>query len=105
MFNVLKDWEFLGLDTKTLEIARSNQSFSASYFDDKDRHEQLSAFCREFFKKDVRVNIVTQNRPQSKKKKISGSKPRHRPESAGHSDLPGPVQDIIQVFQGEIKKD
>ena len=105
MFNVLKDCKFLGLDTKTIEIARSHQSFSASYFDDKDRHEQLSAFCREFFKNDIRINIVTGNRPDSKKKRISGKKQRHPSEIAGQSDLPGPVQDVIQMFQGKLKKD
>ena len=105
MFNVLKDCEFLGLNSKTIEIAKSHQSFSASYFDDKDRYEQLSAFCREFFKKDIRINIVTQKRPDSKKRKMSSTKPRHTHENEGHSDLPGPVQDILHLFQGEIKKD
>ena len=32
MFNVLKDWEFRDLSTKTLEIAKSDQAFSASFF-------------------------------------------------------------------------
>jgi DNA polymerase-3 subunit gamma/tau len=62
MFNVLKDWEFRDLTTKTLEIAKSNQSFSSSFFDDKDRYAQLSSFCRYFFKRELRINIVSGNR-------------------------------------------
>jgi DNA polymerase-3 subunit gamma/tau len=104
MFNVLKDWEFRDLTTKTLEIAKSNQSFSSSFFDDKDRYAQLSSFCRDFFKRELRINIVTGNRQVSEKKPISNEKQHQASGTEKHSDLPQPVQDILHTFQGEIIK-
>ena len=104
MFNVLKDWEFRDLTTKTLEIAKSNQSFSSSFFDDKDRYAQLSSFCRDFFKRELRINIVTGNRQVSEKKPISNEKQHQASGTEKHSGLPQPVQDILHTFQGEIIK-
>ena len=105
MFNVLKEWEFQGLTTETLEIAKGNQSFSSSYFDDKDRYAQLSSFCRDFLKRDIRKNIVSGNRQISKKKPSSDETQHQASETEKRSGLPQPVQDIIHTFQGEIIKE
>lgn len=102
MFNVLKGWEFVNLTEKTLEIARGGQSFSASYFDDKDRYEHLSSYCRDFFQRDIRLKILANNNSVS---------PKDRAPKIGHQeiettkkeDLPQPVQDILNMFQGEIQ--
>ncbi|MBW1901339.1 MAG: DNA polymerase III subunit gamma/tau [Deltaproteobacteria bacterium] len=103
MFNVLKDWELLDLAGETLEIAKGNQSFSASYFDDKDRYEQLSSFCRDFFQRDIRIKILSSNNRVPKKKPTPKVTPAEA-DVAGNTDLPSPVRDILNVFQGEIKK-
>jgi DNA polymerase-3 subunit gamma/tau len=103
MFNVLKDWEFLDLAGETLEIAKGNQSFSASYFDDKDRYEQLSSFCRDFFHRDIRIKILSSNNRVPKKKPTPKVTPAET-DVAENTDLPSPVRDILNVFQGEIKK-
>ena len=103
MFNVLKDWEFLNLAEETLEIAKGNQSFSASFFDDKDRYEQLSSFCRDFFHRDIRIKILSSNNRVPKKKPTPKVTPAEA-DVAGNTDLPSPVRDILNVFQGEIKK-
>ncbi len=102
MFNVLKDWEFLNLTGDTLEIGKASQSFSASYFDDKDRYEQLTSFCRDFFQRDIRIKIAAGNNPVPQKKAPSTEGPETGP--AINPDLPQPVQDIMHMFQGEIKK-
>ena len=103
MFNVLKDWEFLNLAEETLEIAKGNQSFSASFFDDKDRYEQLSSFCRDFFHRDIRIKILSSNNRVPKTKPTPKVTPAEA-DVAGNTDLPSPVRDILNVFQGEIKK-
>ncbi|SPD76079.1 DNA polymerase III, subunit gamma and tau [uncultured Desulfobacterium sp.] len=102
IYNVLKDWEFLNLSDGTLEIARASQAFSSAYFDDKDRFEQLASFCREFFQKDILVKIVKNNQtaPQKgrpSKKEVSGDK---IPKNA---DLPRHVQEVLKMFEGDIK--
>jgi len=103
MFNVLKDWEFLNLAEKTLEIAKGDQSFSSSFFDDKDRYEQLSFFCRDFFQRDIRIKILSgKNRVPRKKPAPKVTHPET--DVAGNTDLTSPVRDILNMFHGEIKK-
>ncbi len=90
--NILRDWHLVELTDKTLEIASGNQSFSSSYFDNPERYEQLAGYCREFFGRNIRPKIVVKKRPQ----------PHRRPSSKKDSDLPPPIQDILDIFQGEI---
>ena len=101
MFNILKDWKFLSLNEKVLEISKSNQSFSSKYFDDQDRYDQISDYCREFFKSDIKIKIVVNNQPHSE----TGRGPVKKEQDLGHNtdkNLPPPVQDILQVFQGKL---
>ena len=102
IYNVLKNWGFLNLTDGTLEIAKATQAFSSGYFDDKDRYGQLVSLCREFFQKEIRVKIVANSRPlppnnQPSKKESPGT------ETQRHPDLPRPVQEVLSMFNGEIK--
>jgi DNA polymerase-3 subunit gamma/tau len=103
MANVLKEWRFVRLRGKTLEIARGGNPFSSSYLDEPERLDKFIDYCREFFDRDLIIKII-----DSKKKdeitKVPDRKEAHH-EQKGHSDLPQPVQDILQVFQGEIKEE
>lgn len=92
--NILKDWELVKLTDKTLEIASGKQSFSSSYFDDPERYERLAKYCREFFHKDIRPRIIAKNRPQ----------PLAKVSFDRSLDPPPPIQDILDIFQGEIKE-
>ncbi|MBW2615713.1 MAG: DNA polymerase III subunit gamma/tau [Deltaproteobacteria bacterium] len=92
-YNILKDWQLIKLTEKIIEIARSSQSFSSTYFDDPERYKLLEDYCRDFFKTDIRVKIVNNN--QTKPLKSSASQ-------AKHPELPPPVQEIVHMFQGEI---
>jgi DNA polymerase-3 subunit gamma/tau len=94
MTSILRGWQLEKLSDKTLEIAAESRSFSSSFFDDPERYDQLTKFCQEFFKKDIRPKIVIKGRSQTPKKKQSNK----------HADLPPPIQDILKVFQGEIKE-
>ena len=102
MFNILKDWQVLRLTEEEFEITKGNQSFSSSFFDDQERYDQLSGYCRDFFKRNIKIKIVSNNTSPALKKKSSRTE-RKRPGAAKYSDIPPPVQDILQVFQGEIK--
>jgi len=94
--NILKDWQLEKLTDKTIEIASGNQSFSSSYFDDPERYDQLVKYCREFFKRDIRPKIIVKRRQQPQDKPSPGRE--------SDSDLSPPIQDILDVFQGEIKE-
>jgi hypothetical protein len=101
MASVLREWEFLGSLGDTIEIRRGKSSFSATYLDDPERLDKFLQSCSRFFGRPIQIKIVDgsafgeENRAEIEK----------RPElKASELDaIPKPVQDILDVFQGEIK--
>jgi DNA polymerase-3 subunit gamma/tau len=103
MANVLRDWHFVGVNGDTLEIASGDNAFSSSYFDDSERLDKFTRLCRDFFQKDYHIKVV--NRPVDTKVPEKPSKEKKdEPEKKRHSDLHPSVQDVLQIFQGEIKE-
>ncbi len=102
MFSMLKDWELIELTDKTVEISKDKRSFSSTYFDDKERYNLLSGYCREFFQREIRVIIVDNNQilPDEKMPPERGN-----PGELKQKDFPQPVQDIINIFEGEIREE
>jgi DNA polymerase-3 subunit gamma/tau len=96
MYNVLKEWEFLDLAGETLKIGRGSQAFSSSYFDDKERLDQLAGYCQDYFQREIQIKIT------ERKSKPSPSK---KDPKRGVTAFPPPVQDILQIFQGEIMEE
>jgi hypothetical protein len=103
MANVLKEWRFVRLRGKTLEISRGDNPFSSSYLDEPERLDKFIDHCREFFKRDLIIKIVD-NKKKDKIIKAPEGEEAHDKQKE-HSDLPQPVQDILQIFQGEIKEE
>jgi len=104
MANVLKEWDLLNLERDSLEIARCSNSFSSKYLDDPARLDKLIRYCREFFKREMKIKISAHQANSQKKIDIADE------ETSGsgrqkHADLPPPVQDILNIFQGEVKED
>lgn len=93
MYNVLKEWKLKGFSGDTVEIARGETPFSSVYLDDTENLNRLLDYCREFFKREIKI-------------RITGNKVKadiHKEKNP--SDLPGPVRDVIQVFEGQIKRE
>ncbi len=101
MANVLKEWRFLRLKGQTLEIARGDNPFSSSYLDEPERLSKFVEYCREFFNRDLKVKIVD-DKEKDDRMEVPEREEAHD-KGKEHSDLPQPVQDILQIFQGEIK--
>jgi len=76
-----------------IEIIRGETSFSSGYLDDKERLNKLLNYCREFFKREIKIEITGEKVNTNDDKDIA-----RQP-----SDLPLPVQDVIRIFNGEIK--
>ena len=103
MANVLKDWHLVGVNGDTLEIAAGGNAFSSSYFDDTERLDKFTRLCRDFCERDFVIKVV--NDPVGTKTSENAlEEKKDEPEKKRHSDLPQPVQDVLQIFQGEIKE-
>ena len=102
-FNILKDLEVSRLTEKTLEIIKSRQSFSSTYFDDPERHKQLSEYCRDFFQRDIKIKLVNNNQPSLQTERPVREEPSVS-ETTKFSGSSQPVQDILDVFHGKIKE-
>lgn len=103
VFNILKHWHFVKMTDRELEIARSDQSFAAGYFDDKERYEQLSKYCSDFFKRPINIRI-SKNHKTPKSNDKTRRKVTSVEETKKDQDFSKPVQDILEMFQGEIKE-
>ncbi|MBN1276422.1 MAG: hypothetical protein JXA35_02935, partial [Deltaproteobacteria bacterium] len=103
MCSILKDFSLLRLTDEILEVETGKRSFASGYFQDKDRFEQLSAYCREFFKRDMRVIFSSGGEPGSR----TGQSPDSKPDDGTkmglkESDMSEAVQDVLDLFKGEI---
>jgi DNA polymerase-3 subunit gamma/tau len=104
MANVLREWRLLGLTGDTLEVARGNNPFSSSYLDEPERLNKLVSYCREFFKRDLKIKIVDDRKDNDEITEVAKEESSNYKKKK-YSDLPQPVQDILQIFQGEIKEE
>jgi hypothetical protein len=102
MANVLRDWEFVQLTGETLDIARGEQSFSSTYFDDPEKLKGLTAYCREFFGQDLTIKISTKG-PTQDEGKMPANASSCKPAYDTQSDFPHPVQEVLQIFQGRVE--
>ncbi|MDY7034783.1 MAG: DNA polymerase III subunit gamma/tau [Thermodesulfobacteriota bacterium] len=104
MSNVLKGWSLLNLSADTIELIRGANSFSSAYLDEPERLENLAGYCRDFFKRDIKIKIKD-NKKNNSEKANPTEENKSNAGGKSFSDLPPPVQDILHFFQGEIKEE
>ena len=104
MANVLRQWGFKGLQNDVLEVERGRNPFSASYLDDPERLARFTQWAGEFFGPAVRVRIKGDRNPPAKPPGEENSKTGPS-EPPVRQDLPQPVQDVLQIFQGELREE
>jgi DNA polymerase-3 subunit gamma/tau len=95
MANVLKEWPLLHASADTVEIGKGRSTFSSTYFDEPERHRKLTELCRLFFKKEVQIKMSPFRQEEREDKPTQAETKR--------SNLPPPVQDVLDIFQGELK--
>ncbi|MFZ0447600.1 MAG: DNA polymerase III subunit gamma/tau [Desulfatiglandaceae bacterium] len=102
MSRVMKEWECLQLTGDTLELMKGSRSFSGAYFDDPENLEQLRGYCRDFFGRDLHIKLVgaSKSPPIGKAPAPAAATEKAEKDPRGH--LPPSVQDIIDVFKGEV---
>ena len=98
MANVLKDWPLLDTSGDTIQIGKGRSHFSSAYLDEPERFQKLIEYCRDFFKRDVQIKIAAQEEKEERKDKPPQAESK-RP------DLPPPVQDVLDIFQGTVREE
>jgi DNA polymerase III subunit gamma/tau len=96
MVNVLKDWPVLRISGNTIEIGKGRSHFTSAYLDEPERLGKLTEFCRDFFKRDVQIKIALQEGGET-------AREIPREEQTKNSDLPPPIQEVLDIFQGELR--
>jgi len=102
MSNVLKEWHLKSFSGDTLEIVRGNSSFSSGYLDEPERLDKLIGYCRDLFKRDIKIKII-RDRKNNNKGIMRSGQGKKDVDREKNPDLPLPVQEVLKVFQGEIK--
>ena len=100
--SILKEWRLIDLTEDTLEIDGGNHSFSSRYFDDSERYEQLTEYCREFFKRPIRVKIRNSRPTQAPDLKKGGKAPHVSRTSGDNTGLPQTARDLLDLFEGTV---
>jgi hypothetical protein len=93
MANVLEGFPFLEASAEVVVIGRSPKPFD-TYLDDSEKGDKLRAYGVEFFKRDVKIKVSGQNKAEE------SPLPKQAPKAPSH---PKGVQDVLNMFQGEIR--
>jgi DNA polymerase III subunit gamma/tau len=96
MVNILRDWPLLHASGDMIEIGKGKSHFSSAYFDEPERLRKFTELCRDFFKREIQIKITPQENPETP------NDPSLQGE-AKRANLPPPIQDVLDIFQGEVK--
>jgi len=92
MANILKEWSPPTMNGDSMELSCGKGSFTAGYFDDPERFEQLVAYAHEFFHSNFKVVFKKQNSARAAENGIK------------EDEVPEQVSDILDIFEGKIVK-
>jgi DNA polymerase-3 subunit gamma/tau len=92
----LEGFPFLEGSSEAVVIGKSPKRFESGYFDDAERVEELRRCVLQFFKREVRIHF---NAP---KKGEEPPPPKQAPQAPPQPQSQG-VQDVLNMFQGEIR--
>ena len=103
MGNILKDWTCRSIGEQEVELVKSRQPFTASYFEDADHVRQLSDHMEAFFRRRLKIRTID---PPDQVLEPDSPPPRSEPSSRKrYAHVSPPVQDILNLFEGRIEND
>jgi DNA polymerase III gamma/tau subunit len=104
MANVIKSWHLTQVLGDTLEITSTGDSFSTSYFDDPDHLKKLETQACEYFKRPLKIKPMAGG-IQKEAVKTAPEREKSSKTQPAKTELAKPVQDILELFQGEVKQE
>jgi DNA polymerase-3 subunit gamma/tau len=93
MAKVMEGFPFLEGSEEKVVIAKGLRPFD-TYFDDSEKSDKLRTLGLQFFKREVRINFSSQ------KKAEDSPPPKQAPQAP---PPPQGVQDVLDIFQGELR--
>ncbi len=106
LYTILKDWHVKKISSELLLIENGDHKFSAEYFDEQEKRDQLTELCRAFFRRNIEVKFS--QRPLSHDSKNAGSEKKGDQEANAvrSSDLPPEIRDtaqnVLDIFEGKL---
>jgi hypothetical protein len=94
MAKVLEGFPYLEASGQSVVIGKSSKSFDNSFFDEPERSEKLKTYGLEFFKRPVKISFSPPKREEE------SPPPKQAPQAP---PPPQGVQDVLNMFQGEIR--
>ncbi|MGE5842245.1 MAG: DNA polymerase III subunit gamma/tau, partial [Deltaproteobacteria bacterium] len=94
MAKVMESYPFLEGSAERVVIGKSPKRFESAYFDDAERGEELKGYALQFFKRQVKVDFSSQQKAEESLPRNQVPQPPARPQG---------VQDVLNMFQGEIR--
>ncbi len=105
LYTILKDWHFKTLTEDLLELECGGNGFSSRYFDDQEKLDQLTGYCRAFYQRDIRVKLNVKPQESNPKKERHKTRQEAVTEAESH-ELPPEVRDVAQnvmdIFEGKL---
>ncbi len=101
MATLLKDMQLKNMTENSLELQPKNGSFAVSYFNDKECYQRLCNYCKDFFRHDIKPEIVLPNSSQNTRQTDIRDQDAARYKAHKYPDA---VQQIITMFDGDIEK-
>ncbi|OQY50057.1 MAG: hypothetical protein B6240_02305, partial [Desulfobacteraceae bacterium 4572_87] len=107
LYTILKDWHLKTLTEDLLEIESGSHQFSAGYFEEQEKCDQLTAYCRGFFQREIQVKIKVNSKASDHKVENTSNKNTNTTKSES-LELPPEVRDVAQsvldLFEGKLIK-
>lgn len=94
MYTVLRECRLIEETDKSIEIERSSSQFSIRYLKDPENMAKLNSFCREYYKKEMRITVKVPTEVTPKKEPVQAKK----------QEIPQAVREVLSVFKGELKE-
>jgi len=103
--SILKRWLPLKVTGETLEIESPDDPFSSRYFEDADHYRQLKGYCRDFFDRDMKIDLCTRHQPSSNPSKPESGKGISKGSNTQDAPIPQTAKDVLRLFDGQMMEE
>ncbi len=105
LYTILSNWHLKGLSEDILEIENGSHKFSAGYFEEQEKRDQLEALCGAFFGRNIQIKIVAKAYDREGSEKGFSQQNREK-ETTEPPNLPPEIREaaenVLELFEGKL---